>query len=108
MNPNDLKSIVARHFDYTQSGQFFAGDRFTAKHDCSLEDLLNELSIEHEKDVHDLKDKLEDAEYGVIQGEIDDLKEEVDDLEKDKSNLEAEVAQLKERIAELEKKGNEA
>jgi peptidoglycan hydrolase CwlO-like protein len=67
MDNNQLKTMVARHFDYANpgTGQFLHGDWFTPKHKDSLGDILDEIVGNEEK----------------LQEEIESLLEKVEDLE---------------------------
>lgn len=64
MDTNELKSLVAKHYDHAAhgTGQFLHGDWFTPKHQDSLGDLLDSLTHNHEREVLDLQKQVESAE----------------------------------------------
>ena len=87
-----LKSIVAKHFDYTPNqGSYFHGEWFSPKHKDSLSDLLEEIHGGVESDEKE---------------ELDELKEEVLGCEKEISEKEARIEELEEKVADLEEKLN--
>lgn len=92
MNPTDIKTILARHYDYAPhgEGQFFHGDWFTPKHKDSLDGLLEELMA-----------PLQEAEVKIAQ--MEEQSEEsairVENLEKEIESLNEKIEAAKESLA---------
>ncbi len=79
-----LKLQIQKHFDFSTdpNDQWYEGDRFKSKHPSSLEDLLEEIMAEHEKEVHDLREQLEGVEDQVkdLEAKVQERDEEIEEL----------------------------
>jgi len=100
MKTEDLQILIAQHFDYADSGQFFSGSYFQPKHSSSLEMLLEELNRENMDRVTILE-----SEKALLEIECDELTKKnstVEALEQTIDKLRASVVNAKAALEEGE------